>query len=282
MEYPPLLIYGTVVLFGLIIGSFLNVVIYRLPSQLKKNWKNQCLEFLDMEQEVPVKETIIWPGSHCPHCQQSIKPLHNIPLLGYLWLHGRCAPCNKNIALRYPFIEVLTALCFILAVWRFDLSAQGLSAAVLATVLIVLAFIDIDHQFLPDDITLPMLWIGLLLNVFDIHASLSSAVIGASAGYLTLWLVYQFFKRLTGKEGMGYGDFKLLAMLGAWLGWQALPLILLLSALAGSIIGVFQILVLRRDKNKPIPFGPYLALAGWVSLIWGDDIVHQYFAFIGF
>jgi leader peptidase (prepilin peptidase)/N-methyltransferase len=262
---------------GLTVGSFLNVVIYRLPLMLESRWRRDCCELLELEQEKdepPVN--LATPNSHCPKCKAAIKPWQNIPLLSYLMLGGKCGNCAEPIPVRYPLLELTTGLMTLALAWQFPLSPALLGAALFTWALIALTMIDFDHQLLPDDLTLPLLWLGLLLNLADTYATLTDAVVGAMAGYLILWLVYQAFRLLTGKEGMGYGDFKLLAAVGAWLGWQALPLVILLSSVVGAIIGIALMVIKRRGKDVPIPFGPYLAMAGWIAFLWGDAIMGRY------
>jgi leader peptidase (prepilin peptidase) / N-methyltransferase len=269
-------------LFGLSVGSFLNVVIYRLPKMLETQWTQDCLEHLGQPGETPAAPfNLNRPASHCPSCQHKIRPWENIPVISWLMLRGRCSNCHNPISPRYPIIEAVTGLLSLTVAMHFGLSWATAGALLLTWALIALSMIDFDVQMLPDNITLPFLWLGLLLSLHGIFADTQAAIIGAVAGYLSLWSVYQLFKRLTGKEGMGYGDFKLLAMLGAWLGWQYLPQIILLSALVGAVVGVSLILLRGRDRNIPIPFGPYLAAAGWISLMWGDTINHAYLAWAG-
>lgn len=266
-------------LLGLIIGSFLNVVIYRLPIMLEHLWQRQCEELNHQPAaETPTGEpfNLVYPGSRCQHCQHAIRAFENIPVLSFLWLRGKCAACGKAISWRYPGVELLTGILSLAVAWRLGISPAALAALFLTWALIALAFIDYDRQILPDDITLPLLWAGLLLNTFGLFVPLSSAVIGAAAGYGSLWLVYQLFRFVTGKEGMGFGDFKLFAALGAWLGWQQLPLIILLSSFVGAVIGIVFIALFRRDRRLPIPFGPFLCVAGWVALMWGDHITRVY------
>ncbi|HJW81062.1 MAG TPA: A24 family peptidase, partial [Acidiferrobacterales bacterium] len=214
--------------------------------------------------------------SRCPHCGHAITALENIPVISYLWLRGKCSACRKPISLRYPFVELLSAVLAAVTAWHFGFNAAGIAAIVLTWTLVALAFIDIDHQLLPDVMVLPFVWAGLLLNLFNVFTPLPDAVIGAAAGYLSLWLVFHLFKLITGKEGMGYGDFKLFALFGAWLGWQSLPLIILLASFIGALIGISLIVFQGRDRAKPLPFGPYLAAAGWVAMLWGDEIMRQY------
>jgi leader peptidase (prepilin peptidase) / N-methyltransferase len=267
---------------GLVVGSFLNVVIYRLPLMMETRWRRDCCELLEVEQEkLEAPLNLATPNSHCPLCKTAIKPWQNIPVLSYLLLRGKCGNCSAPIALRYPLTELVTGLMTLALAWFFDLSPALFGAALLTWSLIALTMIDIDHQLLPDDITLPLLWLGLLFNLTATYAALPDAVIGAMAGYLILWSIYWAFKLLTGKEGMGYGDFKLLAALGAWLGWQALPLIILLSSLVGAVCGIALMIIKRRGKEIPIPFGPYLAMAGWIALLWGDVIMSRYLGTLG-
>ena len=264
-------------LFGLTVGSFLNVVIYRLPLMMEARWRRDCCELLEVEQEKQEAPFgLATPNSHCPHCKAAIRPWHNIPVVSYLLLGGKCANCGSAISVRYPTIEAVTGVATLLLAWHYPLSLALLGAALLTWALIALTMIDIDHQLLPDDITLPLLWLGLLFNTVDSFTTLQDAVIGAVAGYLFLWGIYWTFKLLTGKEGMGYGDFKLLAALGAWLGWQMLPLIVLLSSLVGAVCGIALMVIKRRGRDIPIPFGPYLAAAGWIALLWGPDILSRY------
>ncbi|MDD2758764.1 MAG: A24 family peptidase [Methylomonas sp.] len=268
---------------GLLVGSFLNVLIYRLPVMMQSNWRRECLEYLQMPAESAPSEpfNLLWPGSHCPVCKTEIKAYQNIPVISYLVLRGKCAHCAAPISLRYPMIEALTALCSAVVAWHFGYGLALPFALILTWSLIGLSFIDIDQQLLPDSITLPMLWLGLILSLFSIFADSHASIIGAVAGYSSLWTIYQLFKLLTGKEGMGYGDFKLLALFGAWLGWQYLPLIILLSSFVGSAIGITMIAFKGHDAGKPIPFGPYLAAAGWLALIWGDLFNRLYLDMVG-
>lgn len=261
---------------GLIVGSFLNVVIYRLPVMMQRSWESQCQELLELEQQPRERFDLIKPDSRCPHCNTPIGPLENIPLISYLLQRGRCRHCRKPISPRYPLIELLTAMMSAVTAWHFGFGPTAFFAVVLTWALIAMSFIDIDHQLLPDDITLPFLWLGMLLSLFGLFTDMESAIIGAIAGYISLWMVYQLFKLATGKEGMGYGDFKLFALFGAWLGWQSLPLVLLLSSLVGALFGISLIILRGRDRQLPIPFGPYLAAAGWIALLWGNDITQAY------
>ncbi len=266
---------GAVVFWlGAIVGSFINVVVYRLPKMMERDWRQQCSQLLNPE--LPLEShpsfNLAFPASHCPHCQHAIRWWENVPVLSYVCLRGKCSHCKQPISWRYPAVEMLSAVMSFCVIWYLGIGLAGLSALLLTWALITLALIDIDTQLLPDDITLPLLWCGLLLNLFTIHTSLADAVLGAMIGYLSLWSIYWLFKLLTGKEGMGYGDFKLLAAFGAWLGWQALPMIILISSVMGSLIGIGLILFKSRDSQIPIPFGPYLAIAGWLALVGRDTI----------
>ena len=283
--YPAVFV-ACIALLGLIVGSFLNVVIHRLPIMLEREWRRDCQQFLgqDTETSVPAETesswNLIWPRSHCPHCAKPLAVPENIPVLSYLWLRGRCSACHAAISPRYPAIELLSALLSAVVAHRFGPEVQVLPALALTWSLLALSFIDAEHQLLPDVITLPMLWLGLLLSVFRVFTDSTAAILGAVAGYLSLWLVYQLFKWLTGREGMGHGDFKLLALLGAWLGWAHLPQIILLSSLVGAVAGLTLIALTRRDHRQPIPYGPYLAAAGWIALIWGDWINATYLGYV--
>ena len=267
---------------GLLVGSFLNVVIYRLPLMMESRWRSDCCELLEVEQEnLAPTLGLATPNSHCPHCKAAIKPWQNIPVISYLALGGKCANCAAPISWRYPAIELVTGLMTLSLAWYFAPSAALVGAVLLTWALIALTMIDVDHQLLPDDITLPLIWLGLLFNLGGTYVSLQDAVIGAMAGYLILWSIYWLFKLATGKEGMGYGDFKLLAALGAWMGWQLLPLIILLSSLVGAVCGIALMVIKRRGKEIPIPFGPYLAMAGWIALLWGDALLARYMGATG-
>jgi leader peptidase (prepilin peptidase)/N-methyltransferase len=264
------------------VGSFLNVVIYRLPLMMETRWRRDCCELLEIDREKQVAPlNLATPNSHCPKCKAPIKPWHNIPVLGYLILRGKCDTCTQHIPARYPILELVTGLLTLTLAWYFPLSIALLGAVLFTWALVALTMIDVDHQLLPDDITLPLLWMGLLFNLTGTYVGLGDAVIGAMGGYLTLWTVYQLFRLLTGKEGMGYGDFKLLAALGAWMGWQMLPVIILLSSAVGAIVGIAMMIIKRRGKDIPIPFGPYLAAAGWIALLWGDTIMARYMGATG-
>jgi leader peptidase (prepilin peptidase)/N-methyltransferase len=263
-------------LFGLAIGSFLNVVIHRLPIMMERDWAAQCADLRGETPPVAEPLNLVVPRSRCPQCGHRIGALENIPVLSYLLQGGKCRGCGKVISPRYPLVEVLTGLLFGLSAWKFGLTAAAAGAMVFVAAMMALAFIDFDTQLLPDDITLPLLWAGLLFNVFGVYTDLKSAVFGAVFGYLALWSVYWGFKLATGKEGMGYGDFKLLAAIGAWLGWQMLPAVILLSSVVGAVVGIALILFARHGRNVPIPFGPYLAVAGMIALFWGRFLNERY------
>ncbi|MBN7795391.1 prepilin peptidase [Parahaliea mediterranea] len=267
---------------GLVVGSFLNVVIYRLPLMMEASWRAECAVLLEVDDatERP-RLSLAVPNSHCPHCKAPVRPWQNIPVISYLALRGKCASCGAGISPRYPLVELATGLASLFLAIHFGASPALAGALLFTWALIALTMIDIDHQLLPDNITLPLLWLGLLFNLAGTFAPLRDAVIGAIAGYLCLWTVYWVFKLLTGKEGMGYGDFKLLAALGAWMGWQALPMIVLLSSLVGAVVGIALMVIRRRGREVPIPFGPYLAMAGWLALVWGDSIMASYLGATG-
>lgn len=268
------------VLLGLIIGSFLNVVIHRLPLMMEREDRLACAELLNQPVEIPPAVNLLMPPSHCPQCKQRIKAGENIPVLSYLLQKGRCKHCHGSISVQYPLVEATAGLMAGVVVWQFGYSMQAGAALVLTWALLALSVIDLRHLLLPDRITLPLLWLGLLLALFDVFVDLHSAVIGAMAGYLILWAVYQGFKLLTGKEGMGYGDFKLLAALGAWLGWQQLLTVVLLSSLVGALVGIALMLVRGRDHRVPLPFGPFLAAAGLLVLLWGENLVQAYLGLV--
>lgn len=263
-------------LLGLMVGSFLNVVIHRLPIMMERDWALQCAELRGEPAPVFESLTLARPRSRCPHCGHSITAMENIPIFSWLLQRGRCKGCAKPISPRYPLVEAVTGLLFAFVAWKFGFSAAGAGALVFVAALVALTGIDFDTQLLPDDITLPLLWSGLAFNAFSIYTDLKSAVIGAIAGYLSLWCVYWGFKLTTGKEGMGYGDFKLLAALGAWLGWQMLPVTILLSSFVGAVVGLALMVLTKRGRNVPIPFGPYLAAAGIISLVWGKPLTYAY------
>ncbi len=281
LEHNPAFFTGTVFVLGLLVGSFLNVVIHRLPLMMERGWQAQCKDYLgeSLAEQAPL--TLAKPASHCTHCGHKIRFYENIPVLSYLWLRGKCSSCRQAISIRYPLIELLTAIMSAVIAWHYGFDWQAGTALLLTWALIALSMIDADHQLLPDAITLPFLWLGLTLSLFPVFADMRSSLIGAIAGYLSLWTVYQLFKLLTGKEGMGFGDFKLLALLGAWLGWQSLPMIILLSSVVGAVFGGAMIAIQGRDRAQPIPFGPYLAIAGWIAMLWGERISSAYLRWSG-
>ncbi|TJZ73117.1 prepilin peptidase [Chitiniphilus eburneus] len=271
----PLFYSGFLFVLGLLIGSFLNVVIHRLPKMIEAEFRHEC-NTLDLPSEAPLPAkpayNLMVPRSACPQCGRPISALENIPVLSYLALRGRCRGCGARISIRYPAVELICAVLTAAVGWHLGLTLPGLGAVALTWALIALFFIDADTYLLPDSITLPLLWLGMLVNLAGGLVPLQDAVLGAVFGYLSLWSIYWLFKLATGKEGMGYGDFKLLAALGAWFGWQALPLIILLSSVAGALIGIVLAWSARRGFSKPMPFGPYLAVAGWLTLIWGPQL----------
>ena len=280
---------------GLLVGSFLNVVIHRLPIMMEREWQLQAREILgapiyEPPRDAPVQHqpyNLVVPRSACPTCGTQITALQNVPIISYLFLRGACANCGAKISIRYPLIELFTGVVSAAVAWKFGFTWYCGAALVLTWALVALSAIDIDHQLLPDDITLPLLWLGLLLSLaptlpeLGMPVDMQSSILGAAVGYLSLWSVYKLFKWATGKEGMGYGDFKLLAALGAWLGWQMLLPIILLSAFVGAVVGISLIVLRGRDRNIPIPFGPYLAAAGWIALMWGDQLVSAYSRSVG-
>ena len=266
----------TCIALGLIVGSFLNVVILRLPKMMEQSWRRECCELLDQRSSDEIPLTLSYPGSQCPGCGAPIKPWQNIPVVSWLVLRGQCAQCGMRISVRYPFVELVTGLLSGLAAWQFGFGPEAISALVLIWVLIALTGIDVDTQLLPDSMTLPLLWLGLGVNLFSVWTPLSSAVIGAMLGYGSLWGVYWLFKLVTRKEGMGYGDFKLLGALGAWFGWQAVPLMILLSSFVGAALGIAILIARRQGRDTPMPFGPYLAGAGLLTLFFGDTLITEY------
>jgi leader peptidase (prepilin peptidase) / N-methyltransferase len=263
---------------GLLVGSFLNVVIHRLPLMMEREWRGECESLLNNDSISHELEpfNLMTPRSRCPSCNHEISALENIPVISYVLLRGKCKECKASISVRYPVIEVTSAIVAIVVSIHFGFSAASISALALSWCLISLAAIDIDTQLLPDAITLPLLWLGIIVNYFGVFVSLEESVLGAIFGYLSLWTVFWGFKLATGKDGMGYGDFKLLAVLGAWLGWHVLPVVIIVSSVVGACVGVSMMLFAAHDRSKPIPFGPYLAAAGWIALIWGDDITQRY------
>jgi leader peptidase (prepilin peptidase)/N-methyltransferase len=263
-------------LLGLFVGSFLNVVIHRLPRMMERDWHAQAAELRGEPLPDQERFNLATPRSRCPHCGHLITALENIPVVSYLLLRGRCRHCGAQIGRRYPVVEVLTAALSGYAAWHFGFGVAAIGALLFLWSMVALAFIDLDTQLLPDSLTLPLLWLGLAFNLATTYADLTSAVVGAMTGYLALWSVYWLFKLATGKEGMGYGDFKLLAAIGAWLGWQMLPLTILFSSLVGALVGIFLITLARHGRNVPIPFGPYLAAAGILALFWGESLTTLY------
>lgn len=271
-------------LLGLLVGSFLNVVIHRLPKIMEREWRTQCAEFNEQENSTSVQKsgkvlppyTLHTPRSACPHCNHPISALENIPLLSYLALRGKCKKCGSPISIRYPIVEAVSGILSAYAAWYFGFGLAAAGAIIFIWALIALTFIDFDTQLLPDDITMPLLWLGIIFNLFGAFTSLNNAVAGVIAGYLVLWTVYWLFKLATGKEGMGYGDFKLLAAIGAWLGWPLLPLVIMLSSVVGAVVGITLIIVARHGRNIPIPFGPYLAGGALIALFWGQQLTQSY------
>ncbi|ENM5852381.1 prepilin peptidase [Vibrio mimicus] len=278
--YYPWLFPVLATLFGLIVGSFLNVVIYRLPKIMEREWRADCAtSFPEYGISPPEGQlTLSLPRSTCPHCQTPIRVIDNIPVVSWLALRGKCSHCKSPISARYPLIELFTALVSLMVSTQLGFSPFAVAALLFSYVLIAATFIDLDTMLLPDQLTLPLLWSGIALALFGLSpVSLTDAVIGAMAGYLSLWSIYWLFKLLTGKEGMGYGDFKLLAALGAWLGWQQLPVIVLLSSVVGLLFGLIQLRLQKQGIDKAFPFGPYLAIAGWIALLWGNTVIDWYF-----
>ena len=296
--------YSVVAFLGLFVGSFLNVVIHRLPMMMERSWNQSLKEFqrqqgweaegIDLNDPAafaaalerdplpePDKFNLSVPRSRCPKCGNLITWWQNIPVLSYVLLRGRCGGCKTAISARYPIIEVITMVLSLVIAWHFGPTPQAVVGILFTWALVALTMIDFDHQLLPDSITLPLMWFGLLVNLVPVFTDIRSAVLGAAFGYLILWGVFHLFKLVTGKEGMGYGDFKLLAAIGALLGWQVLPMVILLSSLVGAVVGVTLIAISGRDKNIPIPFGPYLAAAGWIAMVWGEPITEAYFNFLG-
>jgi len=283
LEQNALFLYLSVGVLGLLVGSFLNVVAYRLPIMLQKGWRLECLNFL--EQEVTEEDSEVFnlshPRSRCPSCNHAISAIENIPVISFIFLQGRCKACRKKISIRYPLVELTTAILSVMVAIQFGVSIQTLIALVFTWTLVSLSLIDADTQLLPDSMTLPLLWLALFASLFTIFVDPSTAIIGAITGYLSLWSVYWLFKLLTGKEGMGYGDFKLLAAIGALLGWEMLPLVIMLSALAGAVIGIILIAFNGRNKNAALPFGPYLSVAAYIALLWGESINQSYLQLVG-
>jgi len=279
----PLAFVLCITLLGLLVGSFLNVVIHRLPRMMELDWQQQARETLGLpEGEKRPTYNLVLPNSQCPHCAHEIKPWENIPVVSWLALGGKCSSCKAPISKRYPLIELVCGALSAFIAWHYGFGWQAGAMLLLTWGLLAMSMIDVDHQLLPDALVLPLLWLGLIVNHFGLFTNLGDALWGAVFGYLSLWSVYWLFKLITGKEGMGYGDFKLLAMLGAWGGWQVLPLTILFSSLVGAVLGVIMLRLRNAETSTPIPFGPYLAIAGWIALLWGDQITATYLQFAGF
>jgi leader peptidase (prepilin peptidase)/N-methyltransferase len=282
----PMLFVAVVFAFCLVIGSFLNVVIHRLPIMMERDWREQAAELAKTPPETALPEDrfdLVVPRSRCPSCGTLIKAWQNIPVVSYLLLGGKCSKCRESISARYPLVELMTAGLAALCAWRFGVGLEAVMAIIMTLALVPVAMIDADTQLIPDSIVLPLMWVGLAMSLFapvagaeTLFVAPGDAIIGAMAGYLSLWSIYWLFKLVTGKEGMGYGDFKLLAALGAWLGWQQLPLIILMSAVVGAIVGIALMAFRKHERSVPIPFGPYLAAAGWITMLWGDTIKTAY------
>lgn len=272
----PLLLIISAGIFGLLIGSFLNVVIHRLPKMMERDWRAQLAETNNEDPPEEPAYNLLKPGSTCPKCGHAIRPWENIPVISYVLQKGKCTACKTTISLRYPIVETITGLLAALCTWKFGLTPAAFGAFIFSASLLTLTCIDFDTYLLPDAITLPLVWAGLLFNLWGTYTSLVSAVIGAMIGYLALWSVYWLFKLTTGKEGMGYGDFKLLAAIGAWMGWEMLPLTILASSLVGAIVGITLIILHRQGRDTPIPFGPYLAGAGLIALFSGNELTQGY------
>lgn len=284
LQSSPWLFYSSVLFIGLCVGSFLNVVAYRLPLMMERDWKLECHEFLQLEPP-DIKDNLVsfnlaTPGSACPNCGHKLRAWENIPVISYLFLSAKCSSCGTKISIQYPVVELITGITSLLAAHVFGVSIQTVAALFFTWVLIALTLIDLKKQLLPDNMTLPLLWLGIFLSLFDVFTDLTSSVIGAMAGYLILWSVYQLFKLLTKKEGMGFGDFKLLGALGAWVGFSYLPQMILVSSVVGSVAGISMLIFGRTSQQQPIPFGPYLAVAGWIALLWGETINTAYLSFL--
>jgi len=273
----PALFISAVFLLGLVVGSFLNVVIHRLPNMMKRDWREFAIDHLNLEDQYPDEDTSPYtlskPASHCPNCKHVIRWYENIPLVSYAVLRGKCSQCKTPISMRYPFVELLTGIACATVAWKYGVSLQTLVGFILTCGIVAMVGIDYDHKLLPDILTLPLLWLGLLVNTQSLFVSPTDAIFGAAFGYLSLWFVYQLFKLLTGKEGMGYGDFKMLAMVGAWFGWTVLPITVLISAGVGILVMLPQMLFMGRDHKQKFAFGPFIGIAGWIMLIWGEPIL---------
>ncbi|MFQ6576514.1 prepilin peptidase [Pseudomonas sp. UM16] len=278
----PLLYLGFALLLGLIVGSFLNVLVHRLPIMLQRQWQVEAREVLDLPDEAASERyNLCLPASQCPQCGHRIRPWENIPVVSYLLLQGRCSSCRSAISVRYPLVELGCAALTVFVAWHLGASNSTVAVLLFSWGLLAMSLIDIEHRLLPDVLVLPLLWLGLLVNAFEMFVPLEDAVWGAVVGYLSLWSVFWLFKLITGKEGMGYGDFKLLALIGAWGGWQVLPLTLLSSSVLGAVIGLIMLRVKGLKASTPIPFGPYLAISGWIALLWGGQITTSYLKFSG-
>lgn len=287
LAHHPIEFYCLIVIVGLVIGSFLNVVIYRLPLMLQRSWQEECYEFLELEKpehlSISEKFNLLFPSSKCPKCKHKIAAWQNIPIISYLILQARCFYCKETISFRYPAVESLTAALTFFVAWKFGVSSTTLVGIILTWCLLAQTFIDIEHMIVPDEITMPFLWLGLIFSYFEIgFVSLPDAFLGAVCGYLTLFIIYEVFKLITKKEGVGFGDFKLYAMMGAWLGWQMLPQILFVAAGLGTIFGLSGIIFGKKSRETPIPFGPYLAAGAWIAMIWGTEINNWYLDLSGF
>lgn len=287
LESSDSLLFSVCLVLGLFVGSFLNVVVYRLPIMMERGWRQECREFLELSDDSSPDKSdekpfnLAVPRSACPSCGSLIKAWQNIPVLSWLFLRGKCHSCKAKISAEYPMVELLTGIMSVAIAYKFGVSLQTCFALLFTWTLICLALIDFHTTLLPDSITLPLMWLGLLISLVPLFVDTHQALIGAAAGYLSLWLVFQSFKLITGKEGMGFGDFKLLAALGAWLGFTQLPLVILLSSLTGAIIGITMMVAFKHHRDKPIPFGPYLAIAGWIAFMWGDSLVTWYYQQLG-
>jgi len=283
LEQQPLFYLFSLFVLGAVVGSFLNVVIYRLPVMMQREWRQDCLEFLEQPAEREAdKFNLSTPRSRCANCGHQITALENIPIVSYLVLGGKCSSCQASISAQYPLVELFSALVSVVVGWQLGVSLQTGAALLMTWSLIAASGIDIGHKLLPDNITLPLLWLGIFLSLFDVYVDLETSVIGAMAGYMSLWSIFILFKLITGKEGMGHGDFKLLAMLGAWLGWKPLLVVILTSSVVGAVVGISMILMRLTERSTQIPFGPYLAAAGWMTLLWGDQLLQFYFSLFGF
>ncbi len=283
-ESSPWLFYSTILFLGLCVGSFLNVVAYRLPLMMERDWKSECHEFLELESPTfdsrLASINLATPTSACPNCGHNLRAWENIPVLSYLLLKAKCSSCKTGISAQYPIVEFLTGIASLTIAYKFGVTLQTVAALCLTWALIALTLIDLKKQLLPDSITMPLLWFGIFISLFNIFTDLKSSVIGAIAGYLILWSVFHLFKLITKKDGMGYGDFKLLSALGAWVGFSYLPQIILISSVVGSIAGISMLILGKTKQQQPIPFGPYLAVAGWIALLWGEQINTNYLAFL--